>query len=44
LIGWEQTAQFALQGDTLSIVSKTIDGAKIEASFRKLKPLDTIAK
>ena len=44
LIGWEQTAQFTLQGDTMSIVSKTITGAKIEASFRKLNPLDTIAK
>jgi hypothetical protein len=44
LIGWEQAAQFTLQGDAISTVSKTIDGAKIEATFRKLKPLATIAK
>jgi hypothetical protein len=43
-VGWEQVSQFTLQGDTLSIQGPTRTGSKIEATFRRLKPLDTIAK
>ena len=44
LIGWEHASEVTVQGDTISITGKAIDGARIEATFRKLKPLDTIAR
>jgi hypothetical protein len=43
-IGWEQVGQFTLDGDAMSIVGKTVEGARIEASFRRMKPQNTIAK
>ena len=43
-IGWEQKSTFTVQGDTLTFVGATQAGQKVEATFRKLKPLDTIAR
>lgn len=43
-IGWEQKSTFTAQGDTLTFVGATPAGEKVEATFRRLKPLDTIAR
>jgi hypothetical protein len=43
-VGSEQISQVTLAGDTMTLQSKTTAGAKVEATFRKLKALDTIAK
>lgn len=43
LTGWEETAQFTLRGETLSLQSTNDKGEKIQATYNRLKPLDPYA-
>ena len=40
-VGFEDSRQFTLDGDTLTLRGTTRSGAKIEATFRRSKPLET---
>jgi hypothetical protein len=44
LTGWDEAAQFALNGDTLTIDSANESGAKVHATYTRLKPLDVFAR
>jgi hypothetical protein len=44
LVGRESVVQFTLSGDSMTIRGTSGAGTKFESTFRKLKPLDTIAK
>jgi hypothetical protein len=43
-IGWEQKSTFTVQSDTLTFVGANRTGQKVEATFRKLKAVDTITR
>jgi hypothetical protein len=43
-VGQEAKAEFTLQGDTLTLRGTNANERKFESTFRRLKPLDTIAK
>jgi hypothetical protein len=40
-VGFEDPRQFTLDGDTLTLRGKTRSGQKVEATFRRTKPLET---
>jgi len=40
-VGYEDPRQFMLDGDTLTLRGKTRSGEKVEATFRRSKPLET---
>ena len=44
LVGSETVAQYSLAGDTLTLRATTAGGAKFVSTYRRPKPLDTIAK
>ncbi len=43
-VGYEDPRQFTLDGDTLTLRGKTRSGQKVEATFRRTKPLETSAE
>jgi hypothetical protein len=43
-VGYEDPRQFTLDGDTLTLRGKTRTGEKVEATFRRSKPLETSAQ
>lgn len=43
-VGYEDPRQFTLDGDTLTLRGKTKSGGKVEATFRRSKPLETSAQ